>query len=208
MNYSVLPLDGDIEIESVKEYITSTYKTSNIPEEWLLLIAFYKWELRLNEDLAKVFAAFVEKFYPNFKWFNEVPDRLQTVNSMCFFINNFYVKMFCFGMSGDIKLADGSTLELTETEKRYIERAKEFGVILKDFLIRYKGYVSVNHDTKIITCINDETDIRIQDLLANGYTLNRAQRLMYVRGENPLLGRKFVETDENIEVMNRSHFSL
>ena len=66
MNYSFIASDGDIEMNTVRNFIKNSYNTENIPLEWMLLTAFYKWEIVKNSELSSVFIEFVKTFYPDY----------------------------------------------------------------------------------------------------------------------------------------------
>ncbi|MCI8670981.1 MAG: hypothetical protein HFI36_02950 [Bacilli bacterium] len=210
MNYSFIASDGDIEMNTVRNFIKNSYNTENIPLEWMLLTAFYKWEIVKNSELSSVFIEFVKTFYPDYyKFFGNGLDSSKMVSQMCFFVNNWFLKMYAYGMTGDIVLEDGSVLKSTPREQEQRNRAIDFGAIVYDFLVRYLGYVIVNKDNKTILSVNDDTDGRILPLLNDGYDLYKTQGLDYIRtSDNPLARREFVAVTENKAVLPKSNMCL
>ncbi len=141
-------------------------KNSNIPHEWYF-IGVLMDEIKKNHKLAEHFVMYIAQYYPNYSWLTfDIDDCLGTVVLECSIHRfQFYKKFELQDISEDDSL---------------MKEAMMFGDIVTDFLIRYCGYslIKSSNQNIIITSKND-CQKRFAELLDNGYSLQRRQRVVY-----------------------------
>ncbi len=146
--------------------LVSLEKNTHIPHEWYFIDVLMD-EIKREHSLADCFVMYIAQYYPKYRWIKfDGDDYLGTVILECSFYRfQFYKKC-----------------ELQETDENisFMPEAMMFGDIVTDFLIRYCGYslIKSSNQNIIITARND-CKKRFEDLLCNGYSLQRRQRVVY-----------------------------
>ena len=141
-------------------------KNSHIAHEWYFIDVLIK-EIENNNKLADIFTMYVLQYYPNYRWLDfKINDYLGTVILECSF------QRFQFQQKCDLDTIDNRFCDLSQ--------AMLFGEIVTDFLIRYCGYSLIKSSGQniILTSRNDCTK-RFEELLYQGYSLQRRRRVIY-----------------------------
>lgn len=209
MNYEVFSCDGDFNEQYIYKLMVDKFNTTNIPSEWYLMNAIYNYNMLIDGSLAEKFMKFASTYYPDFQWMNKnLGDAQKIVDFEIFFNSRHYYKMYSCGIVDGALLVDGTSLELTDYERKLLNRALYFGNIVKDFAIRYLGYSIINHDQKtILTSVTD--DERISKLASEGYAIEFNDRVDYVvRNEKKKYYGEFVVTTIPFAILPKSTMAL
>lgn len=209
MYYEVFSCDGDFNEQYIYQLMVDKFSTTNIPSEWYLMNAIYYYNMLIDGSLAEKFMKFVSTYYPDFQWMNKkLGDVQKIVDFEIFFNSRHYYKMYSCGIVDGALLVDGTSLELTDYERKLLNRALYFGNIVKDFAIRYLGYSIINHEQKtILTSVTD--DERISRLVSEGYAMEVNDRVDYVvRNEKKKYYGEFVVTTIPFAMLPKSTMAL
>ena len=141
-------------------------KNSHIQHEWYFINVLIK-EIEKDNKLAEQFAMYVIQYYPNYRWVCFNPNNYpETVVLECGF-HQFQFKQKCdLGFIGDVFDA--------------LPQAMLFGDIVTDFLIRNCGYSLIKSSGQnVILTARRDCKKRFEELLYQGYSLQRRQRAVY-----------------------------
>ena len=160
-NYRVIA--GESNIELIEEYFGKDKNT--FPWEWFFILCLQNVELDMNADLAHRFVIFVKEFYPEFKWINfDVTSWVKTVQMEA---------KFC-GM------AFSNMTEHHSPNSIALPHAREFGSIVREFLIRYRSYTFIREEDKTIFTAIDKAHDVFSGYLSDGYRLELLDKLNWV----------------------------
>jgi hypothetical protein len=143
----------------------------NIPHEWFFINYLYKYEIRKNQELAAIFAMFVSQFYPNYKWhyFNQ-NNYLDTATYETLYHDFQFCKIYEYN---------------EDVEEDILTNSMLFGDIVTDFLIRFRNYSLVKcSGVNIILTAQSDCHKRFEDLLSNGYSLQKRAKVGYIKTTN------------------------
>lgn len=144
----------------------SCKKNKSIPHEWYFINKLYKDEIFKNKDLALIFENFIFTYYPDFQW--NIVSGDNSYENVTF---NCYIHDFNFMKIFDCDFNDGD-----------LTKSMEYGDIVTDFLIRYRGYSLIKcSGQKIVLTARSDCHKRFEPLLNDGYCLQRRSKIGFVR---------------------------
>ena len=146
-----------------------------IPHEWYFLSVLVKEEILKNQKLAEAFVMFVFQYYPNYKWhYIDIQDYLATAVCECELHSFQFQKKYEFGFEED--------------EDSILGNAMILGDIATDFLIRYCNYSLIEcSEQKVIITAQSDCYKRFEELLAEGYSLQRKAKVGYLETPDYIL---------------------
>lgn len=156
--------NGDI----YHDAINKSFKIKKIiPHEWYFLNLLINQTIK-NNSLADSFVMYVSQYYPHYRWLGfDADDYLATVILECGFYRFEFQKKYEFNF--------------IENNNDYFSHAMEFGDIVTDFFIRYCGYSLIkSSDQNIILTSRNDCHKRFEELLLQGYSLQRRSKVGYI----------------------------
>lgn len=159
-DYKVIAGESDISI--VEEYFGNGKQS--FPWEWFFIFCLQNVELNI-EGIAYKFIIFVKEYYPHFKWIEfDSSSWLNTVKTEA---------KFC-GM------AFSNMTEHHSPNSIALPHAREFGSIVREFLVRYRSYTFINKkDKTIFTAING-AESSFSGYLAEGYRIQQIDKVTWI----------------------------
>lgn len=141
-------------------------KDSHIPHEWYFINVLIK-EIEKNNKLAEEFVMYISQYYPNYRWTIFIANEyLENVIIECCF------QQYQFKQKCDLGIVDDVFDDM--------KQAMLFGEIVTDFLIRYRGYSLIKSSNQnIILTSRQDCEKRFEELLYQGYSLQRRERVVY-----------------------------
>lgn len=141
-------------------------RNPNIPHEWYFINVLIK-EIERNNKLAEIFVMYIAQYYPRYRWIDfRIDDYIGTVILECGF------QQFQFKLKFDLDIENDKFIDLSQ--------AMLFGDVVTDFLIRYCGYSLIKSSGQnIILTSRNDCEKRFEELLYQGYSLQRRERVIY-----------------------------
>lgn len=160
-DYKVIAGESDISV--VEEYFGKERNT--FPWEWFFISCLQNVELDMSPEMAYRFVIFVKEFYPNFKWINfDASSWKNTVQTEAKF-------------SG---MAFSNMTEHHSPNSIALPHAKEFGMIVREFLVRYRSYTFIRENDKtIFTTVNNAYEA-FRGYISEGYHVELLDKVNWV----------------------------
>lgn len=155
---------GDVYHEAIN---TMLGKRTYIPHEWYFINVLINKILK-NNALADAFVMYVVQYYPDYPWLSfKNDDYLATAIVECGFHRFQFQKKYEF--------------DFEEKNSNILSCSMIMGDIATDFLIRYCGYSLIKSSGQnIILTAQSDCDKRFENLLSQGYSLQRRAKVGYV----------------------------